>query len=365
MTVVFTTKQPDPLLPSRLAFYGGQIIPKAYFEKVGPDDFNVKPIGSGVIKFKEWVKDDHLSFDANKEYWGGAPDFEKITLKPIPENQPRMAALLSGSADMALKLIPDQVDQLKNNDKARAEGAFYAGLYVLGVNSKVPPLDNPKVKQALSLAIDRDGIVKALWRGQGAVPNGFVAAGDAVGYDPNRKPFEFNLDKAKALLAEAGYKNEEIVIESSTVIGNDRQMSEAIVEMWKKAGVNAKIEIIEGSIRAQKNREKSFKGLWWSDPTSTLQDPDGMMYRLLAPGGPMDYWREAEWDKLGEQARFSMDPKVRESAYKRMQEIMDIYYPWLPVIDPIESHGVANYINWRSNPNQTMELRKEVFSFNR
>ena len=142
-------------------------------------------------------------------------------------------------------------------------------------------------------------------------------------------------------------------------------MSEAIVEMWKKAGVNAKIEIIEGSIRAQKNREKSFKGLWWSDPTSTLQDPDGMMYRLLAPGGPMDYWREAEWDKLGEQARFSLDPKVRETAYKRMQEIMDVYYPWLPVIDPIESHGVASYINWRSNPNQTMELRKEVFSFNR
>lgn len=365
LTVVFTTKQPDPLLPARLGFYGGQIIPKAYFEKVGADEFNAKPIGSGVVKFKEWVKDDRLVLDANKEYWGGAPNFEKVTLKPIPENQPRMAALLSGQADLALKLIPDQVDQLKSNDKARAEGAFYAGLYVLGVNSKVPPLDNPKVKQALSMAIDRDGIVKALWKGQGAIPNGFVAPGDAIGYDPGRKPFEFNVDKAKALLAEAGYKGEEIVIESSTVIGNDRQMSEAIIEMWKKAGVNAKMEIIEGSVRAQKNREKTFKGMWWSDPTSTLQDPDGMMYRLLGPGGPMDYWREAEWDKLGQEARFSMDTKVREAAYKRMQEIMDVNYPWLPVIVPVESHGVASYINWRSNPNQTMELRKEVFSFNK
>jgi peptide/nickel transport system substrate-binding protein len=364
-SVVFTTKQPDPLLPARLAFYGGQIIPKAYFEKVGPDEFNVKPVGSGVVKFKEWVKDDRLVLDANKEYWGGAPDFERVVLRPIPENQPRMAALLAGQADMALKLIPDQVDQLKSNEKARAEGAFYAGLYVLGVNSKVPPLDNPKVKQALSLAIDREGIVKALWKGQGAVPNGFVAPGDNLGYDPSRPPFEYNADKAKALLTEAGYKGEEIIIESSTVIGNDRQMSEAIVEMWKKVGVNAKLEIIEGSVRAQKNREKAFKGLWWSDPTSTLQDPDGMMYRLLGPGGPMDYWREAEWDKLGQEARFSMDPKAREAAYKRMQEIMSVYYPWLPVIVPVESHGVASYINWRSNPNQTMELRKEVFSFNR
>ena len=79
----------------------------------------------------------------------------------------------------------------------------------------------------------------------------------------------------------------------------------------------------------------------------------------------MDYWRDAEWDKLGQDARFSLDPKAREAAYKRMQEIMDVNLPWLPVIVPIESHGVASYLNWRSNPNQTMELRKEVFSFSR
>ena len=140
---------------------------------------------------------------------------------------------------MALKLIPDQVDQLKSNEKARAEGALYAGMYVLGVNSKVPPLDNPKVKQALSLAIDRDGDRQER--------SGAARARCRTGswrpatrcYDPSRKPFEYNPDKAKALLAEAGYKGEEIVLESSTVVGNDRQMSEAIVEMWKKAGVNA------------------------------------------------------------------------------------------------------------------------------
>ncbi|MCC6174521.1 MAG: hypothetical protein IT305_04380 [Chloroflexi bacterium] len=364
-TVVFTTKQPDPLLPARLAFYGGQILPKAYFEKVGADEFNLKPVGSGVVKFAEWVKDDHLTLEANKEYWGGAPDFDKVTFKPIPENQPRLAALMAGQADMALKLIPDQVDQLgKGNEKVRAEGALYAGIYVLAVNSKAPPLDNPKIKQALSLAIDREGIVKSLWRGQGVVPNGFVAPGDNV-YDPSRKPFEYNPDKAKALLQEAGYKNEPIVLESSTVIGNDRQMSEAIVEMWKKVGVNAQMEIIEGSVRAQKNREKAFKGLFWSDPTSTLQDPDGMMYRLLSAGGSQDYWRDAEWDKLGQDARFSMDQNARAAAYKRMQEIMDVNLPWIPVIVPIESHGVATYLNWRSNPNQTLELRRDVLTINR
>jgi len=363
-TVVVTTKQPDPLFPARLAFYGGQIMPKTYYERVGADEFNAKPIGSGPVKFTEWIKDDRLVLDANKEYWGGAPDFDRVVFRPIPEAQPRLAALQAGEADMALKLLPDQVDQLNRSERARPEGALYAGEYVLAVNAKVAPLDNPKIKQALSLAIDRDGIVKALWRGQGVIPNGFIAPGDSF-YDPSRPAFEYNLNKAKALLAEAGYKNEPIYIESSTVVGNDRQMSEAIAEMWKQAGVNAQLELIEGSVRAQKNREKSFKGVFWSDPTSTLQDPDGMMYRLLGPGGPQDYWRDADWDRLGAEARFSLDPAVRERNYKQMQDIMAVNFPWLPVIVPIESHGVARYLNFRPNPNQTIELRKEVLTFNR
>jgi peptide/nickel transport system substrate-binding protein len=366
-TVVFTTKKPDPLLPARLAFYGGQIIPEKYFKEVGAEQFNRKPVGTGVVKFVEWVKDDRLVLEANKEYWGGAPDFDKAIFRPIPEAAARVAALMAGEADIITKVPSDQVARLETHEKARPEGAFYAGLYVLAVNSKVKPLDNPKVKQALSLAIDRDAIVKSLWRGQGIVPNGFVAKGDNVGYDEARKPFEFNVQKAQALLKEGGYNNEPVVIESTSgQLQNDRQMSEAIVEMWKKAGINAQLEIVEASVRAQKVREKTFKGLWWSDPTSTLQDPDGMMYRLLGPGGSQDYWRDPDgWDKLGDQARFSLDSKLRHENYVKMQAIMDVNFPWIPIVQPIEAYGVARHLNWKPNPNQLFQLRKEVLTFNR
>jgi ABC-type transport system substrate-binding protein len=90
-----------------------------------------------------------------------------------------------------------------------------------------------------------------------------------------------------------------------------------------------------------------------------------MMYRLLGPGGPQDYWRDSEWDNLGEQARVSLDTSSRASAYQRMQAIMDVYFPWIPVIVPIESQAVASYLNWRANPNQTLELRRDVLGFNR
>jgi ABC-type transport system substrate-binding protein len=90
-----------------------------------------------------------------------------------------------------------------------------------------------------------------------------------------------------------------------------------------------------------------------------------MMFRLLGPGGPQDYWRDYEWDNLGQTARLSLDTAARAAAYKRMQEIMDVHFPWIPVIVPIESQAVASYLNWRPNPNQTLELRRDVLSFNR
>ena len=152
-TLVITTKKPDPLLPARLAFYGGQIVPKKYVESVGNDTFNAKPVGTGPVRFGSWVKDDRAVLDANPDYWGGRIDVDRWIMRPIPETAPRIAALLKGEVDIITQLPPDQEDRVKANASTRVEGALYAGLYVLAVNSKRPPLDNPLVKQALGLGI--------------------------------------------------------------------------------------------------------------------------------------------------------------------------------------------------------------------
>ncbi len=299
VTVVITTKKPDPLLAARLAFYGGQVVPKKYLESVGSDAFNAKPVGSGPVRFSSWVKDDRAVLEANPDYWGGKIDMDRWIMRPIPETAPRIAALLKGEVDAITQLPPDQEERVAGNASTRVAGALYAGLYVLAVNSKRPPLDNPLVKQALSLAIDRESIVKELWRGRGVVPNGPIAKGDNH-FDTSLPPLPYSPAEAKDRLKKAGYKGEEIFIETTVAyVSQDKAMAEAIAAMWKDVGVNVKVEVIEYSVRAQKNREKSFKGVFWSDPTSTLSDPDGMMWRLLGPGGPQDYWREAKFDELG------------------------------------------------------------------
>ena len=364
-SLVIRTKKPDPLLAARLGFYGGQIVPKKYVEAVGNDAFNARPVGTGPVRFASWVKDDKAVFDANPDYWGGRIDMDRWIMRPLPETAPRIAALLKGEVDIITQLPPDQEERLMGYPTTRVAGALYAGLYVLGVNSKVKPLDNPLFKQALSLAIDRDAIVKELWRGRGIVPNSMIAKGDNH-YDASLPPLPYSPQEARDRLKKSGYKGEPVYIETTIAyVSQDKAMSEAIAAMWKDIGVNVVIEVIEYSVRAQKGREKSFKGMWWSDPTSTLGDPDGMMWRLLGPGGPMDYWRDPKFDELGNAARFSVDAKFRGEAYKEMTRIFLDNLPWIPIIQPYEDYGLQKYVEWTANPNQQFEIRRFNFKFKR
>ncbi len=365
-TLVVHTKKSDPLLPDRLAFYGGQIVPKKYLEQVGPDTFNAKPVGTGPLRLVSWTKDDKAVFEAFADYWGGKIDVDSVVFRPIPETAPRVAAVLKGEVDAITQLPSDHWDRVNQNPSTRGVGALYAGLYVLGINAKVPPLNNQLVRQALSLAIDREAIVKDLYRGRAIVPNGPIAQGDRH-YDPSLPPLKFDPRAARDLVKKSGYKNEPVVIETTIgYVAQDKVMSEAIAGMWKDVGLNAVVEVVEYSVRAEKNRNKTFKGLWWSDPTSTLRDPDGMMWRLLGPGGPQDYFRDPEWDELGNAARFSLDEKFRGEAYRKMTKIMlEKAFGWVIIMQPYEDYGLQRYVDFTPNPNQQFEVRRFNFRMRR
>ncbi len=359
LTVVIQTKKPDPLLAARTAFYAGQIMPKAYFQKAGDDEFNAKPIGTGPVKLNSWVKDDRLILDANTSYWGGKIEVDQIIFRPLPELAARVGALLNGEVDIITKIPPDQMDRVAKAPNTKIEGVLYGGLYCLSVASQKPPLDSKAFRQAMSLALDRELIVKELWRGQGAVPNSMVIKGDSH-YDPTLPPLKYDPNRAKQLLKEAGYKGEELTLE--TPIGfmvMDKEMSEVVTSMWKDVGINARLEQLEYSVYQEKIREKSFKGVRWTDPTSAYNDPDGMMWRHLAPGGPNAYWfRNPRFDELGDGARFSVDEKFRDQAYKEMARIELEFLPLIPVIQPREIYGLQKYVDWKPYANQTMEFRR-------
>jgi peptide/nickel transport system substrate-binding protein len=352
------TRSPDPLLPARLACYGGQMLPKRYVEAVGTQGLETRPVGTGPLRFVERATGDRLVTEAVPDYWGGAIDADRVIFKAIPELGPRVAALLRGEVDLLSGLTPDHIDRVTQGPKTKVAEILMGGLYVLAVNSQRPPLDNPLVKQALSLAIDRTAIIQELWHGRGLAPNSLIPRGDRF-YEEARPPLPYDPGLARRRLVEAGYRNEEIVLESTAgYLPNDRPMSEAIIPMWRDVGINARVEIVEYSVLAQKIRERSFKGLRWGGPVSTLADPDGFMWRLLSPGAPHDMWRHARFDELGRAARFSVDERFRRDAYREMTDILLEHLPMIPVLQPPDLYGLRRSIDWSPYPITLIDLRR-------
>jgi peptide/nickel transport system substrate-binding protein len=221
------------------------------------------------------------------------------------------------------------------------------------MNVKKPPLDNKLVRQALHYAIDRQAIVQKLWRGRGVLPNDAYPNVDKVGYDKSNAVFEFNPNKAKDLLAQAGYQGEEIVIESAMgYLANDKQLTETLGAMFQEVGIKAKVQLIEYSVRAQKLRQKAIDGLLLGDPTSTLLDPDGMFWRLMQPGGLVDYWRHAEWDRLMGEARFLQDAPKRDALYKQAAKIFLDEVPVLIVLQPEKTFALKKDLNWKARSDE-------------
>ncbi len=356
--VRFHTHVPDPLLPARLASYGGQMLSRRYVEAVGAEGLEKQPVGTGPLRFVERVPGDRLVLEAVPGYWGGAIDVGRVIMRTIPEPALSVAALLRGEVDLVAGLSPDHAERVAQDAGTKVAETLLAGLYVLAVNSRRPPLDNPLVKQALSLAIDREAIVRELWRGRGLVSNGPIPRGDRF-HDERRPPLPCDPDRARHRLAQAGYRNEEIVLEATAgYLINDRPMGEAVVAMWRDVGVNARLEIVEYSVLAQKVRQRSFKGLRWAAPISTLGDPDGLMWRLLAPGGSHDLWRHPRFDELGQAARVSVDERFRREAYREMTEIFLEHLPWIPVLQPPNLYGLRRSVDWTPYPTAQIELRR-------
>jgi peptide/nickel transport system substrate-binding protein len=362
-TLVIHTKRPDVLIPARLAVWG-HIVPWAYIDRVGFTGFNQRPVGTGPLRFVSWTKGDRCVLDANPGYWDGRLDLDRVVFRPVPSPSARVDALLRGDVDLITQLWPEHGERVASNASTRVVGAPYAGLYVLAVNALVAPLNQPLVRQALSMAVDRDTIVKEIWRGRGLVPSGPIPRGDNH-HDPSLPPLPYAPREARDRLRRAGYRGEPIFLETTVgYLANDKAMTDAIAEMWEDVGVHVVVEVIDAVARHQKIRQQSFKGLWWSDPTSILRDPDGMMGRLLSPGQMHDYWRHPEFERLRLAARAGEEAD-RGDAYRKMTAIFLEHNPWIVVLQPYEDYGLQRYVEFTPSPDQQLELRRFNFRLRR
>ena len=349
-TLRITTKKPDPLMPVRMAQMGGYIYPKRFATDDGAKELARKPVGTGAYKFAEWIKDDRLVMEANREWWGWGgkpPTVDRVVWKPIPDDFARLSALQGNEVDVITNVPPDQMKIV------RVLTVPATRTVAMTMNAAHPPLSDKRVRQALHYATDINAIIKNLYAGQGKPYSGGLADTD-FGYNPALKAYPYDPAKAKALLAEYGQPVEVTLIAGQGTMINDKQLLEALADMWSQVGVKAKINMMEMAQRQKMLNDRAIPpgGLFLANPQSTLLDADGVLWRIFHPNGfNGKYWAANQpgqrFHDLMEQARYSLDQKKRKELYTEATRIMHEEKPWLELFQEVVIYGVSKRMSFK------------------
>lgn len=244
-TVVVKLKNPVPGFLGYLAnYHGGNMVCKKAAEEM-KENFAKKPIGTGPFEFAEYQPQQYVKLVANKKYFRGAPALEEIMYRYIPSDATRDLALQSGEVDMIYgKQDQTWVERMRKLPGIKVGVMEPAEMSALYINTKVKPLDDIRVRQAIAHAVDPDGLIA--FRGPlvsrkavSVVPSGYLGTHDKA------PVYEHSVDKAKKLLAEAGYPNGLTIKIIHTTLPGMQAAIEAVQAQLKKSGINLDIELVE------------------------------------------------------------------------------------------------------------------------
>ena len=235
----------EPTFFKWMAFLTGYVLPKKYYESVGAEGFEKKPVGSGPYMVDEFQQDAFLRLKANPKYWGGKPAFDTVVFKFVPDATSRVAEVESGQSDITLEIPYEEYDRLKGKGFT-GYATPISDIGMIFINDVEPMLDK-NVRLAANYSIDKKAIVDKLLRGYG-VPIDTLEAPGYAAFDPSIKiPYDPKL--AMELLAKSGFTPDKPVkFTIQTTRGfkpKDYEMIQAIVGMWRKVGIDATIEVYE------------------------------------------------------------------------------------------------------------------------
>lgn len=298
-TIVIHSDQGTATIPYDLALEAGSasqyIVPKAYIEKVDNDEFNKHPIGTGPFKFVNQELGREMTFAKNDDYWGEVPTIDSLTIKIVPELSARLAQLRSGEADIVASIVGPAIPEVKNDPNLKLQAAKKGHIIYMiigGMDNPDSPLSNPKVRQAISMAIDRQAIVDHLLYGDGA-PAVFFSFPFSVGWpkDADNYPAVYDPDQAKKLLANAGYGSGFTLKFYAATAGRD--FAQAIAQFLGQVGIKVDLQIREiaqvlAEMRSDESKQQTRIALVFGPTGSGARiDVGGILFNYL--GGDTAY----------------------------------------------------------------------------
>ncbi len=345
-TISFKLNNPNTGFLAGLAHIGGSVLSEKAVTELG-DRYGMEPVGTGPFKFLNWAKGDRIELERFDDYFDEPAKFKKMVLRVIPEPTNRAIELESGGVDVAYEIATNDISRIEDNENLQITRKIDNSVQYLGFNNQKEPFNDVKVRQAISYALDTNAIVNTVWRGVGQVAKGPMAP-NVKYFDDTIEVHEYNVEKAKELLKEAGYADGFKVTLSTNEKQERVDMATIIKSQLKEVGIDVTIEILEWGAYLEKlgNGEQEMFIIGW---TSQTPDPDMALYgplskETLGAGANFSFFEDDEVNDLLLEGRRIGDSPKREEVYKKIQNRVVELSPWVFLFNGEAVVGSAKYV---------------------
>ncbi len=323
------------------------IVPPQYYTEHDDAYVAKNPVGSGPYTFVEWEKDNKLVVTANPDYFQGAPQIKDIIARVIPEASSRINELTVGNVDM-LPSIPGDLAKQANSENSRLIQFESLRKMFLGIQlgeSGIAPLKKLEVRQALNYAIDRQSIIDAYLLGSSSPLRGVV---NPPNTSPNIVAYDYNPEKAKQLLAEAGYPNGfDITLQTqASSYGSDKEINQVIKQNLEQIGLKVNLEIVEPAKFQELHKGKNFTGLlYFGLGTYNVPEIELNTFTCGYVDNSFNYCNE-EFGKVLDELTVTSDPDKRMSLTHQAEEIVWNDTPWIYLWHLTYFMGMSNRLQY-------------------
>jgi len=352
-------KKPNRGFLGNLSIQAGHTVSQAQIEKVGEDDYDASPTGTGPFRLKEFTPGIRIELERNTDYWeDNVPNLDGIIITGIPDETVQLAMIRSGEGDLMTYMSPNDLELVKDDPNLHVIGGG-GTTRVIVMNNKIGPFaENKALRQAVAYALDRKAIIDVNWSGHGN-PAYIPIIEEDWAHDSTFKPYEKNIETAKAKMAEAGYNDEELPLYcmSSAV---EIRLCEVIQASLLQADLNVTIKrVIPGEYwstwykaYAGEGGDRSTFGYWW---WSWRPDPDITLTRAFRSDGSWNVadYNSPEADRLLDAGRAEYDVAKAQAIYADLYKVIMDDLPIAPFAFPKDYNVMSKKVkglNWRPDP---------------
>ena len=335
----------DPSFPRWLGFLASFVLPKAYFTKVGAEEFARKPVGSGPYRVVSFTPGSTLVLEAFDRYWKGAPPVKRAVFKMVTDPTARVAEIVSGGADITAEVPVEEFGRLASHPELKTVRNPIADMAQLFVSPRFEPFQKEDVRLAVHLAIDKKALVEKVLLGFG-IPSSSTEGQHYDAYEPGAS-FPHDPGRARQLLQKAGYSAASplrlSVMTTRGARAKDFEVMTAVAQMWKDVGIEAELEVITIPqwFQYRSNRTGQGKGIaplslyFWSNASG---DPINSVGFQLSAKGPFRVWESEDMQALIDPVFEEKDEAKRVAAGKKAARYaVDKGYviPLFQVVQPV------------------------------